>query len=367
MYRKKGCKKRILAAVLATALFFSNFGLQDKVRAVYAEEVSEEAVEEISLQTEASEGSLITGSSEEKEEASKMIDETDSKNSDVENMDIESMDDKDSTVSEEEKTDTSETKRKEEQKNKDLDSKWYVLDRPMTEEEKQEQLDLIEYYRSFNGVVEEESGSILEDGFGYGIASTEEEIPHLILQSEDSYQIPSSYSSKEKGYMPYIRTQAQGICWTFAPLASIEINLIKNNIFTKEEMDLSENHTVYYLNRLVAEPLGGTANDYDVKNRKTVYEMFEGGGSLGMTVGALMAGMGPVMEGDFFTYNELYSNYNNPSDGGSLDTTDYAYGKRAAWVVEYYEVPPADVVGMKKAIMQLLSLVGTMIFQRIIL
>lgn len=242
---KRDVKKRILAAVLAAALFFSNFGLQDKVRAVYAEEVSEEAVEEISLQTEASEGSLITGSSEEKEEASKMIDETDSKNSDVENMDIESMDDKDSTVSEEEKTDTSETKRKEEQKNKDLDSKWYVLDRPMTEEEKQEQLDLIEYYRSFNGVVEEESGSILEDGFGYGIASTEEEIPHLILQSEDSYQIPSSYSSKEKGYMPYIRTQVQGICWTFAPLASIEINLIKNNIFTKEEMDLSENHTVY--------------------------------------------------------------------------------------------------------------------------
>ena len=80
---------------MAAALFFSNFGLQDKVRAVYAEEVSEEAVEEISLQTEASEGSLITGSSEEKEEASKMTEETDSKNSDVENMDIESMDDKD--------------------------------------------------------------------------------------------------------------------------------------------------------------------------------------------------------------------------------------------------------------------------------
>lgn len=233
---------------------------------------------------------------------------------------------------------------------------WYVLGRPMTEEEKEEQRQLIEHYRSFSGdvVQEEESGVVPVSG--------EMTQPISFMSSETGTAtaaegLPTEYSSWELGYTPPVRNQGNlGNCWAHASTACVEISMIKNNIVAADEIDLSESHLIYYICRPVADPLGGTSDDYTGVLNDTIYTMFNNGGTIGYSAAPFMAWMGPVAEDDFYDYDYLLEHHYEPTQLEGLDDVAHAYGNRAAIVVENVTVASAQRDAMKRAIMEYGSL-----------
>ncbi len=156
-----------------------------------------------------------------------------------------------------------------------------------------------------------------------------------IYAAEAAQTIPESYSSVEMGYTPAVRNQGNfSNCWTHAAVASVEISMIKNKVAPAAEVDLSETHTVYYVYRPVADPLGGTIGDYTTVSGETVYTMFHTGNDISDTEEALLGWMGPVAEEDFYNYGYLVSNHNDVSSFAGLNDAEHAYGNRAATVVD---------------------------------
>ena len=165
--------------------------------------------------------------------------------------------------------------------------------------------------------------------------------------------VPKSYSSVDEGYTPAVRNQGNfGNCWTYAAAACVEISMIKNNVASKEDVDLSEAHMIYYICRPVADPLGGTDVDYTSVMNDTVYDMFQNGGEIGYTAANLLGWMGPVQEEDFYSYEYLYENHNLPTQLEGLNDLEHAYGNRAATVVESVAIPVSNSAETKKAIME---------------
>ena len=153
--------------------------------------------------------------------------------------------------------------------------------------------------------------------------------------AETALTIPKSYSSVDLGYTPAVRSQGSySNCWAHAALGSVEISMIKNKVAPAAEVDLSESHTVYYVYRPVADPLGGTIGDYTAVSGETVYTMFHTGNQISDTEEALLGWMGPVSEDDFFDYGYLVSNHNDVSSYEGLNDVEHAYGNRAATVVD---------------------------------
>ena len=156
-----------------------------------------------------------------------------------------------------------------------------------------------------------------------------------IMEVYAAADLPETYSSVELGYTPAVRSQGTySNCWAHAALGSVEISMIKNKVAPAEEVDLSETHTVYYVYRPVADPLGGTAGDYNYISGETVYTMFHTGNQISDTEEALLGWMGPVAEDDFFDYGYLVSNHNDVSSYEGLNDVEHAYGNRAATVVD---------------------------------
>lgn len=232
----------------------------------------------------------------------------------------------------------------------EAEDNWYVLGRPMTQEEKDQQLQLIEYYRSFLSDVPP--------------AETEESDPTLTVSMEPAVlmsgaaeqndsTLPKAYSSLEQGYTPDIRNQGSlGNCWAHASTACVEISMIKNGVMEAADTDISESHLIYYIHRPVEDPLGGNAGDYNYSIQNNVYDMFNNGGTIGKSTGTLLAWMGPVLEDDFYDYDYLLANHYSPEQVEGLDDVAHAYGERAATVVETIEVPLEPRDEMKKAIME---------------
>ena len=170
---------------------------------------------------------------------------------------------------------------------------WYVLGRPMTEEEIEEQRQLIEYYRSFSKEIPQEEAEMLlqETDVNTAISLMSSETD----TSQQTAELPREYSSVEQGYTPAIRDQGSlGNCWAQAATALVEISMIKNNVTAAEKVNLSESHLIYYIYRPVADPLGGTTEDYTGPLSDTVYSMFHSGGFISHTTANLLGWMGPV-------------------------------------------------------------------------
>ena len=206
---------------------------------------------------------------------------------------------------------------------------WYVLGRPMTEAEKEEQHQLIEHYRSF---LEE----IPEEEVDNPVPMENHVVEPLTFMSSDTgvvqtaSALPKEYSSVEQGYTPAIRNQGNlGNCWAHASTACVEISMIKNDVMEAAQADLSESHLVYYIHRPVEDPLGGTVGDYGYSNVTNVYDMFYNGGTLGKSTGALLSWMGPVLEKDFYDYDYLLENHYDSTQLEGLNDVDHAYGKKA--------------------------------------
>ena len=114
----------------------------------------------------------------------------------------------------------------------DLD---YVFGRKLTEEEEEQQRELFRRYASQSRYVEPEN-------LGGDISLSES--AHI-----DQAWIPSAYDSRNVGgkcYITPVRDQnPYGTCWSFAAIACIEANLIKNG-YADSSLDLSERHAIYF-------------------------------------------------------------------------------------------------------------------------
>ena len=129
----------------------------------------------------------------------------------------------------------------------DLD---YVFGRKLTEEEEEQQRELFRRYASQSRYVEPEN-------LGGDISLSES--AHI-----DQAWIPSAYDSRNVGgkcYITPVRDQnPYGTCWSFAAIACIEANLIKNG-YADSSLDLSERHAIYFSNHAVPDKLGNSGND----------------------------------------------------------------------------------------------------------
>ena len=173
-----------------------------------------------------------------------------------------------------------------------------------------------------------------------------------VVAAQTVEELPTAYSSLAEGYMPPVRNQGiLGNCWAYAANALVEISLIKNGAVKPDEIDLSESHTVYYVCRPVADPLGGTDGDYTSVLNDTVYTMFNNGAAIGDTASSFLGWIGPVQEKDFYDYDYLLENHNEPTQLEGLNDVEHAYGKRAAIVTETASVNMINTEDVKRAIM----------------
>lgn len=209
----------------------------------------------------------------------------------------------------------------------------YILGRPMTPEEEQEQKDIFNYYMSLGG------GVILPEDL-----PVDNTLPVSMVEVRGT--LPTRYDAREANLVPAIRNQnPYGICWCFSSLACMEINLIKNGL-ADQGVDLSEFHLAFWANYSAPDPLGndgGAKSWYDSGLANGVHYLDRGGNQV-MAANALMNWKGAVNEG-LVTAAEAKA---------GLDTNDQdlAYGHDTYYMGSWYQIPTANPAEMKAAILE---------------
>lgn len=205
----------------------------------------------------------------------------------------------------------------------------YILGRPMTPEEEQEQYAIAEKYLRHNGWEEPEDMEI--------------DIRLSDSDFNDRGTLPVSYDSRNVNgvsYIPAIRDQGDyGSCWAFSSLASAEAALIKKKL-RNTSVDLSEAHLVYYSNFSAKDPLGNDGAD----ETHHTGEYWDVGGNSTFAANALMNWKGAVQE-NLVPYSEVKVPL-------SQTDTQMAYGSDTAHLVGWYQIDMTDMNAVKDAIMK---------------
>ena len=124
----------------------------------------------------------------------------------------------------------------------DDDEPDYILGRPMTEEERQEQLAMMTGLKQLTPMAEADSDF-----------ST---MPHTAATYAS---FPKVYDSRKKGLVSPVKYQNPfGICWAFSMASNMETSLLAQNLGC---WDLSEEHLAYFLAHRTNDPLRNTPND----------------------------------------------------------------------------------------------------------
>lgn len=202
----------------------------------------------------------------------------------------------------------------------------YVLGRPMTEAEEEEQWRLIKDYTSRTVPLEPDKAvkSLLDD--------TEDRVRAVAL--------PSSYDARNNGYITSVKNQTPyGICWSFSSINLAEASAVKRGLMGISAADLSELHLAYYTYRFVMDPLGGTEGDRNYRN--SLNAILDGGGNYNRAAFTLENWIGTV--------NENEAPYGNVKE--LPETADSAYGKNAAKLRNVIEINKNDQSLVKQAIM----------------
>ena len=119
----------------------------------------------------------------------------------------------------------------------------YIKGRPLTEEEKEEQLEPFKNLTLLDPGPEVES-DLTSVYAAYGSRAA---------------AFPSYYDSRQKGLVTSVKDQHPfGTCWAFGMAAIMESSLLAQN---KGTYDLSEEHLSYFFSNRQNDPLGNTAND----------------------------------------------------------------------------------------------------------
>ncbi|MGN0518173.1 MAG: lectin like domain-containing protein [Acutalibacteraceae bacterium] len=160
--------------------------------------------------------------------------------------------------------------------------------------------------------------------------------------------VPSSYNSKDLGYITSVRNQgAYGTCWAFAACAASEASLIKNNGYSRTASTtiLAPGHLAYWTFASAYDKLGLLTGDKTaiLTANTTAYDF---GGSSYLAAYTITKGTGPALENDY-----PYGTY--PGSSGKSFTSDQSYQKNAgAQIKNIYWVDYSNREDVKKMIMQ---------------
>lgn len=204
----------------------------------------------------------------------------------------------------------------------DLD---YILGRPMTEEEIQQQ-------------------KALEPELQQTIIEEDEIVPSVGegTQEARAVPLPASYDSRALGLVTPVKNQGKwGACWSHAVVACAESSLLSKNVMTMEQADLSELHLAYFLYHTPQDPLGNAVGDSTAAMGELNY--LERGGNARMAVFPLANFVGFADEATA-PYNEREM----PEDlDESVAYADTAHLKNAYWL------SPSDTAQIKTVLMEL--------------
>ncbi|MDD6213496.1 MAG: C1 family peptidase [Clostridiales bacterium] len=206
----------------------------------------------------------------------------------------------------------------------------YILGRPMTEEE-----------------IEEQKALEPELSVDYPL-----ELP-AIEQTENSDPepsrgvLPTSFDARDYGWITSVKNQRPyGTCWAFSAIASAETSMIQNGLLlgktaaTMDNADLSELQLTYFFYNSVADRLGNTKGD---ATKALTDSFLEQGGNGIFSTFALSTWMGVVKESK--------APYENASSTTSLKSS-LAYSKDVAHMQNAYWIPLTDIEGVKELVMK---------------
>ena len=204
----------------------------------------------------------------------------------------------------------------------------YILGRPMTDAEKEEQKRLLREYVS--RLVPLEADETVES-----VLDADEPLAR-------AGALASSYDARSAGCVTSVKNQAPyGTCWTFSTMNSAESSLIKQGLASVNSVDLSERHLAYYAYNSVTDPLGGTEDDSNSFSG-SMSALMNNGGNYTRAARILSMWIGAVNES-----TAPYSEVNTALP----DTQAGAYGNNAAILKNVYGINKSDSSLVKQAIM----------------
>lgn len=170
----------------------------------------------------------------------------------------------------------------------------YIMGRPLTQEELQEQMAPFENLSSLGEVPDIQSE------------------PSVSLFAEGSYA--SRYDARDYGYVSPVKNQnPTGLCWGFSMASLLETSLLVQGYGL---YDLSEEHLAYFFSNRQNDPLGNTAGDFNAH----IKEDYHNGGNVLCTSLFLSSWSGMTTEENV----PFDPGSKNPPDAGkAYDTTAY--------------------------------------------
>ncbi len=170
------------------------------------------------------------------------------------------------------------------------------------------------------------SGEEIEAVSANSIYISEEDIISETSAEENS--MPASYDARKLGYVTSLKRQEGGKCVTYATIAAMESNLLKQGV---KDVDLSEKHLFHFMMGKVYDPLGYASWDCS--------EYIGEGTGYQNIMKALANGIGPVNESrtNAYTFNDI------PEEMAYIQ--DYA-------VKNIFTVPITDRNKVKRMIME---------------
>ena len=164
---------------------------------------------------------------------------------------------------------------------------------------------------------------------------------HSQYSADRAAVYPAHYKTAS---LPAVRDQeSYGVCWAFATMSLVEINLLKKNLVT-DDIDLSELHLVNYTYNCVEDKLGGLEGD---SNKFIGDSIMQKGGNVELAANSLEDWEGAVTEATLPYTSENIQKVENNQLGDSL-----AYSNTFAHVQNFYKINTSSANDIKRAIME---------------
>lgn len=213
----------------------------------------------------------------------------------------------------------------------------YILGRPMTEKEIEEQKRITEEHQTNSSCIP---------------LNPEEDEDQIYVEENSMFvrgALPASYDSRSLsgnwGVVTPVKNQnPYGTCWAFSAISVLESSMISRR-HVGRDFDLSEAHMAYFANFSAPEPLDNQYNDFMENTSLDGY--YNQGGNSYMSYSTMAAGRGPTYEN--------YAPYSQITNGFARDTkTAYPKLKNelGAFLYGYYRFDKRNTELIKKAIME---------------